>query len=161
MRVHGHSLDDEVLRTLMCETEAVVNSQPLTVDTLSDPLLPLPLTPNTLLTGKTKLILPPPGKFQREDVWCLVNTLQMNFGQDGARSTCRAYKWDTSGHVNVGTSLKVMLYCWRTATLAETSGLWPKYSPLVRMTKVRSDQWLSELRRDPYWIGLLTSLSFC
>lgn len=70
MREHGHSLDDEALRTLMCEAEAVVNSRPLTVDTLSDPVSPLPLTPNTLLTGKSKLILPPPGKFQREDVYC-------------------------------------------------------------------------------------------
>ena len=70
MREHGHSLDDEALRTLMCEAEAVVNSRPLTVDTLSDPLSPLPLSPNALLTGKSKLILPPPGKFQREDVYC-------------------------------------------------------------------------------------------
>ena len=70
MREHSHSLDNEALRTLMCEAEAVVNSRPLTVDTLSDPLSPLPLTPNTLLTGKSKLILPPPGKFQREDVYC-------------------------------------------------------------------------------------------
>ena len=70
MREHGHSLDDEVLRTLMCEAEAVVDNRPLTVDTLSDPLSPLPLTPSTLLTGKTKLVLPPPGKFQREDVYC-------------------------------------------------------------------------------------------
>jgi len=54
----------------MCEAEAVVNSRPLTVDTLSDPLSPLLLTPNTLLTGKSKLILPPPGNFQREDVYC-------------------------------------------------------------------------------------------
>ena len=70
MREHGHSLDDEALRTLMCEAEAVVNSRPLTVDTLSDPLSPQLLTPNTLLTGKSKLILPPPGNFQREDVYC-------------------------------------------------------------------------------------------
>jgi len=70
MREHSHSLDNEALRTLMCEAEAVVNSRPLTVDTLSDPLSPLPLTPNTLLTGKSKLILPRPGKFQTEDVYC-------------------------------------------------------------------------------------------
>ena len=67
MKEHGHSLDDEALRTLMCEAEAVVNNRPLTVDTLSDPLSPLP---RTLLTGKTKLVLPPPGTFQREDVYC-------------------------------------------------------------------------------------------
>ena len=70
MRENGHSLDDEALRTLMCETEAVLKSRPLTVDTLSDPISPLPLPPSTLLTGKTKLVLPPPGKFQREDVYC-------------------------------------------------------------------------------------------
>ena len=70
MREHVHSLDDEALRTLMCETEAVVNNRPLTMDTLSDPLSPLPLTSSTLLMGKTKLILPPPRKFQMEDVYC-------------------------------------------------------------------------------------------
>ena len=70
MKQHGHSLDDESLRTLLCEVEAVVNGRPLTTETLSDPLSPLPLTPSTLLTGKTKLILPPPGKFQREDIYC-------------------------------------------------------------------------------------------
>ena len=70
MKQHGHSLDDESLRTLLCEVEAVVNSRPLITDTLSDPLSLLPLTPSTLLTGKSKLILPPPGKFQTEDVYC-------------------------------------------------------------------------------------------
>ncbi|KAK2564378.1 hypothetical protein P5673_011803 [Acropora cervicornis] len=70
MKQHGHSLDDESLQTLLCEVEAVVNSRPLTTESLSDPLSPLPLTPSTLLTGKTKLILPPPEKFQREDIYC-------------------------------------------------------------------------------------------
>ena len=60
---HGHSLKDESLRTLLCEVECVVNSRPLTVESLSDPLSPKPLTPNTLLTHKTKVVLPPPGQF--------------------------------------------------------------------------------------------------
>ncbi|XP_064639533.1 uncharacterized protein LOC135495056 [Lineus longissimus] len=39
---HGHQLDDELLRTLVTETEAIVNSRPLTViDTLSADLEPL------------------------------------------------------------------------------------------------------------------------
>ena len=67
---HCSSLDDESLRTFMCEAEAIINERPLTVETLSDPTSLLPLTPNMLLTGKTKLVLPPPGKFQREDVYC-------------------------------------------------------------------------------------------
>ena len=47
MKQHGHSLNDESLRTLLCEAEAVVNSRPLTTETLSDPLSPLPLSPST------------------------------------------------------------------------------------------------------------------
>ena len=70
IRQHGQRLDDESLRTFLCESEAIVNGRPLTVETLNDPLSPLPLTPNALLTGKTKLVLPPPGKFQNEDVYC-------------------------------------------------------------------------------------------
>ena len=37
MKTHGHILDDESLRTLLAEAEAIVNSRPLTVDGLSDP----------------------------------------------------------------------------------------------------------------------------
>ena len=70
MKQHGRSLDEESLQILLCEVEAVVNSHPLTSESLSDPLSPLPLTPSTLLTSKTKLILPPLGKFQREDIYC-------------------------------------------------------------------------------------------
>lgn len=70
MKENGHSLDDESLCTLLCEVEAVVNGRPLTVETLSHPLSALPLTPNALLTAKSRLILSPPGRFQREDVYC-------------------------------------------------------------------------------------------
>jgi len=49
---HGQQLDDESLRTLMCEAESVVNSHPLTVDLLCSPTEPEPLTPNHLLTGR-------------------------------------------------------------------------------------------------------------
>ena len=70
IKQHGHRLDDESLRTFLCESEAIVNSRPLTVETLNDPLSPLPLTPNALLTGKTKLVLPPLWKFQNEDMYC-------------------------------------------------------------------------------------------
>ena len=82
MKQHGHSLDDESLRTLLFEVEAVVNSRPLTTETLSDPLSLLPLMPSTLLTDKTKLILPPPGKVSKRR--CLLQaTLE----------ACTAYKF--------------------------------------------------------------------
>ena len=79
IKQHGQRLDDESLRTLICKSEAIVNGRPITVEILNDPLSPLPkcdtnkcdtnkcdtnkCTPNAILTGKTKLVLPPPGKF--------------------------------------------------------------------------------------------------
>eukprot|EP00794_Sanderia_malayensis_P019357 gene19357-21277_t len=70
LKNHGHSLDDESLRTLLTESEAIVNSRPLTVETLSDPHSVRPLTPNHLLTMKSKVIMPPPGVFQKADLYC-------------------------------------------------------------------------------------------
>ena len=64
---HGTQLDDESLRTLMTEAESIVNCRPLTVENLSDPLAPETLTPNHLLTLKTQVVLPPPGKFESPD----------------------------------------------------------------------------------------------
>ena len=70
IRNHGTQLDDESLHTLMCEAAAIVNSRPLSVQNLNDPNSLEPLTPNHLLTMKSKLILPPPGQFQRSDLYC-------------------------------------------------------------------------------------------
>ena len=61
-------LNDESLRTMLCEVENVVNSRPLTVDCLCDPLSPKPLSPSNLLTMKSQVILPPPGSFDKADV---------------------------------------------------------------------------------------------
>ena len=66
---NGKQLDEESIRTLMCEAEAVVNSRPLTVSQLADPDSLSPLTPNHLLTMKSKVILAPPGAFQPADVY--------------------------------------------------------------------------------------------
>ena len=67
---NGTQLDEESLRTLMCEAEAIVNSRPLTTDQLGDPDSPRPLTPNHLLTMKSKIALAPPGVFQSGDLYC-------------------------------------------------------------------------------------------
>ena len=64
---NGAQLDDESFSTLMCKAEAIVNSRPLTVNPLSDPDSPSPLTPNHLLTMKSKIVMPPPGIFQDAD----------------------------------------------------------------------------------------------
>ena len=69
LQEHGSQLDDEALRTLMTEAENVINSRPLTVENLSDHESPEPLTPNHLLTSKTEVVLPPPGCFERLDLY--------------------------------------------------------------------------------------------
>jgi hypothetical protein len=67
----GHILDDEGLRTLLCEAANIVNSRPLAVDRLNDPTSLQPLSPNNLLTMKSNVVLPPPGDFQKEDKYCI------------------------------------------------------------------------------------------
>ncbi|XP_014672735.1 PREDICTED: uncharacterized protein LOC106813181 [Priapulus caudatus] len=65
----GRQLDDESLRTLMCEAAAVVNSRPLTVNHLDDPTYPAPLTPNHILTMRSTVLSSPPGNFQSADLY--------------------------------------------------------------------------------------------
>jgi len=53
----------------LTEAECIVNSAPITLESLSDPDS-LPLCPINLLTLKTKVVLPPPGTFQKQDLYC-------------------------------------------------------------------------------------------
>ena len=69
MLSHGHSLNDESFRTLLVEVEAIMNSRPITTDGINDPDS-LPLSPINLLTMKSMVIRPPPGVFQKEDLYC-------------------------------------------------------------------------------------------
>lgn len=88
---HGRQLDDESLRTLMAEAEAIVNSRPLTTDDFTCKETPDPLTPNHLLTQKSQVVLPPPGIFQRADLyskkrWRRVQHLANEFWQRWKKS---------------------------------------------------------------------------
>ncbi|XP_030597267.1 uncharacterized protein LOC115788399 isoform X1 [Archocentrus centrarchus] len=62
-------IDDASLRTLFYEAMAIVNSRPLTVDGINDPQMPEPITPNHLIMMKSKVPLPPPGVFVKEDLY--------------------------------------------------------------------------------------------
>ena len=69
LKEHSGRLNEEQFRTFMTEAEAIVNSRPLTVHNLNNPDS-LPLTCNQLLTQKSKVLMPPPGTFQKNDVYC-------------------------------------------------------------------------------------------
>ena len=63
------TLDEETLNTFLTQAERIVNSRPLTIENLHDPES-APLTPNQILTMKSRVVLPPPGVFQHADVYC-------------------------------------------------------------------------------------------
>ena len=67
LQTNGFQFNHEAVTTFMCEAEAIVNSRPLTTDSLNNPTSLNPLTPNHLLTMKTKVLLPPPFVFQAPD----------------------------------------------------------------------------------------------
>ena len=66
---HGRQLDNESLQILMVEAESIVNSQPLTTDETTCKETPDPFPPNHPLTQKSHVVLPPPGVFQRADLY--------------------------------------------------------------------------------------------
>ena len=55
LSTHGKSLDEESLLTLVVETDRILNSRSLTVETISDPTSDLPLAPSKILTMKCKV----------------------------------------------------------------------------------------------------------
>ena len=67
LHTHGRSLNDESLRTLLTETEAIVNSRPLTVDTLGDVQSEQAICPSNILIMKSKVVLSPPDHFVKAD----------------------------------------------------------------------------------------------
>ncbi len=72
-------LTDSSLRTFLYEAAAIVNSRPLTTDSLNDPNSLEPLTPNHLVTMKTSTPLPPPGQFVKEDLYARKRWRQVQY----------------------------------------------------------------------------------
>ena len=69
LKNHGTCLKDESLHTLMTEVEAIVNSRPLTVETISDPQSLTSLSTSNFLRMKSRVIMLPPGSFVRSDLY--------------------------------------------------------------------------------------------
>lgn len=67
---HGERINDEQLHTFMVEAEAIVNSRPITYPDVGNSSANEPLSPFQLLTLKSKVIMPPPGVFMKEDMYC-------------------------------------------------------------------------------------------
>ena len=63
LKTNDSSLNNEVPRTVIVETETTINSRPLIVETMSNINSEIPLPTSHLLTMKTDFILPPPEIF--------------------------------------------------------------------------------------------------
>ncbi|XP_067945018.1 uncharacterized protein [Watersipora subatra] len=79
----SNRLDTSTLRTFLYETMAIVNCRPLTAQNSEDKFTTA-LSPNQLLTMKSKVVLPPPGKFDQTDAysrkrWRVVQSLANTF----------------------------------------------------------------------------------
>ena len=91
----GKQLDEKSLQTFMCKTEAIVNSRPQAVSNISFPTDAETLTPNHLLTMKSRILLPSPGEFQRADLY-LVNRWRRVGGVRIFFAPCKRDKSGTS-----------------------------------------------------------------
>ena len=70
VKTQGRNLDNKSLHMLLVEVEAIVNSRPMTTETISDIKSDIPLSAANLLTMKSKVILPPPGYLSSADIYC-------------------------------------------------------------------------------------------
>ena len=70
LSTYAKSLDKESLLMLVAETEGILNSQPLTLETISDLASDLPFVLSNILTMKLKVVVPPPGDLSRPDLSC-------------------------------------------------------------------------------------------
>ena len=60
LKIHATSLNDESLWTFLAKVEAIVNTKPITSESLSDVHSPAPLCPMQLLTMKSRVVMPLP-----------------------------------------------------------------------------------------------------
>ena len=63
---NGESLSDESLRTLLVEVEGIINSRPITCESIGDVNSIIQSSPMQLLSSKTRAVMSPPGTFQKE-----------------------------------------------------------------------------------------------
>ncbi|XP_060574183.1 uncharacterized protein LOC132731902 [Ruditapes philippinarum] len=149
MLQNGSQLDDEALRTFMCEAAAIVNSRPITVMNVNDPLSAEPLTPNHLLTCKSKIILPPPGNFKRCDLFSrkrwrriqyLANEFWVRWKREYLHNLQERAKWiPARRNLCVGDVVMIMdenlpRGQWRLGMVSE---VFPSNDDLVRKVKVQ------------------------
>ena len=142
---HGSQLNGESLRTLLIEAEAILNSRPLAPE-CSDTLEPL--TPSLLLTQKSRVLLPPPGKFSSADLYSrrrwrrvqhLANEFWGRWRKEFLQVLQTRQKWiKPSRNLRIGEIVLLkeddaQRNCWRLARVDKT---YPSLDGLVRKVRI-------------------------
>ena len=132
---NGAQLDDESLVTFFCEAEAIVNSRPLNVKSINDPDSLRPLTPNHLLTMKSKIVLSPPGIFRSADQYSrkrwrrvkhLSNEFWSRWRKEFLQSLQQRQKWGKPrrnlkvGNIVIIKDANLPRNCWRLGRVSTT-----------------------------------------
>ena len=111
LRTHASSLNDEALNTLMIEAQAIVNSRPLTIETITDGTSEAAFSPSNLLTMKSKVVMPPPWSFGAIDLYSrrwrriqnIANVFWSRWKMEFLTSLQTRSKWSKSRrHLTVG-----------------------------------------------------------
>ena len=142
---HAQQLDDESLRTPFTEAKNIVNSRPLTIENLSDPEAPEPVTAKHLLTLKGKVVLPTTGNFSQPDLylrtrWWRIQYLWYQFWHRWQQEYCllqqNCKKWkkkQTNTKTSAPTVKLVLLASFvMNPVLARVTEVYPSESRLVR-----------------------------
>ena len=145
---NGAQLDDETLWTYLCECEAIVNSRPLTVNSLSDPDSLELQTTSHLLTLKSKVVLPLPGMFKTPDLYTrkrwrrvqhLANKFWCRWQKEFLLSLQQRSKWNhprrdiTAGDIVIVKEDTLPRNCWQ---LARATKAYPSKDGNVRSVQV-------------------------
>ena len=138
LKTHGKSLDDESLLSLMTEVEGILNSRPLTVEMINDPSSFQPLAPANILTMKSKVVMPPPGKLLRPDLyrrrWSRVQHIANEFWsrwrKEYLQSLQERQKWNTRRRNFVIGDIALL------KTMDVSRNKWP----MAKVTASKSDQ---------------------
>ena len=133
---------------LLIEIEAILNSRPLTVECLSDVSSPTPLTPNHLLTMKSNIVMPTPGRFESVDVYSrkrwrrvqhICNEFWSRWRKEYVQSLQTRQKWNSSKrNLQVGDVVLVKEECTRNQwKLAVVDAIRHSSDGIVRTVEIR------------------------
>ena len=130
---------------LVVETENVINSCPLCVDTLSDPNSLKPISPMTLLTQKSNAVYPLPVTFESPTYSAVstgveCNTLSTSFGNVDTMNTWIPCKNVQNGNMNSKLPTLMTLSYWQTPGQG-ISGIWPEFQRYSQTKWARSELW--------------------